>query len=109
MYQEQIYNLLMLIVAVLAMALVVGSVRSYWRKLRAGPRMPVAKSAPPGFGRWCGADAEGARVGLWGSRRSFRREPGKTSAQSANARAPSLRCCRPVENASRGPPAAYEL
>jgi hypothetical protein len=38
MYAEQIFTLLMLIVAALATALVAGSVRSYWRKLRAGPR-----------------------------------------------------------------------
>jgi hypothetical protein len=47
MYAEQIFNLLMLIVAALATALVAGSVRSYWRKLR----------ADRGSGRWCGADA----------------------------------------------------
>jgi hypothetical protein len=34
MYLDQIFTLLMLIVAVLAAALVVGSVRSYWRRLR---------------------------------------------------------------------------
>jgi hypothetical protein len=39
MYPEQIFSLLMLIVAVLATALVVGNVRSYWRRLRAGPRL----------------------------------------------------------------------
>jgi hypothetical protein len=39
MHSDQIFTLLMLIVAVLATALVVGSVLSYWHKLRAGPRL----------------------------------------------------------------------
>jgi hypothetical protein len=38
MYPEQIFCLLVLIAAGLAIAFVVGSVRSYWRKLRVGPR-----------------------------------------------------------------------
>jgi hypothetical protein len=39
MYPEQIFSLLMLIVAVLAAAMIVSSVRFYWRKLRAGARL----------------------------------------------------------------------
>jgi hypothetical protein len=46
MYPERIFTLLMLILAVLTTALVVGSVRSYWRKLRAGPRL-APDNAPP--------------------------------------------------------------
>jgi len=49
MYPEQIFTLLMLIVAVLATALLVGSVRSYWRKLRAGPRLPSGDVGPSWF------------------------------------------------------------
>jgi hypothetical protein len=48
MYSDQIFTLLMLIVAVLTVALVAGSVRSYWRKLRAGPRLaPDDAPKPP--------------------------------------------------------------
>ena len=46
MYSEQIFILLILVVAVLAAALVVGSVRSYWRKLRAGPRLTSGDVGP---------------------------------------------------------------
>ena len=46
MSPEQIFSLLMLIVAVLAVALVVGSVRSYWRKLRAGPHLASGDVGP---------------------------------------------------------------
>jgi hypothetical protein len=49
MYAEQIFTLLMLIVVVLATALVVGSVRSYWRKLRAGPRVTSDDLSPSWF------------------------------------------------------------
>jgi hypothetical protein len=49
MYAEQIFTLLMLIVAVLATALVVGSVRSYWRKLHAGPRLASGDVSPSWF------------------------------------------------------------
>jgi hypothetical protein len=49
MSPEQIFSLLMLIVAVLAVALVVGSVRSYWRTLRAGPRSASGDVSPSWF------------------------------------------------------------
>ena len=71
MYEEQIFTMLMLIVAVLAMALVVGSVRSYWRKLRADPRFASGGvQAPRGSRPLGGAGRWGGRVGLWGSRLS---------------------------------------
>jgi hypothetical protein len=41
------FTLLMLIVAVSATALVVGSVRSYWHKLRAGPRLAPDDAPKP--------------------------------------------------------------
>jgi hypothetical protein len=47
MYPEQIFTLLMLIVAVLATAPVVGSVRSYCYKLRAGPRRALDDAPKP--------------------------------------------------------------
>ena len=46
----QIFTLLMLIVAALATAFIVGSVRSYWRKLRAGPR-PASGDVGPSWYR----------------------------------------------------------
>jgi hypothetical protein len=46
MFPDQFFSLLILIVAVSAAALVVGSVRSYWRKLRAGPRLASGVSPP---------------------------------------------------------------
>jgi hypothetical protein len=49
MYPEQIFCLLMLIVAVLAIALFVGSVRSYRRKLRAGPHLASGDVGPSWF------------------------------------------------------------
>jgi hypothetical protein len=49
MYPELIFTLLMLIVAVLTVALVVGSVQSYWRKLRAGPRLASGDVGPSWF------------------------------------------------------------
>ena len=49
MYPEHIFTLLMLIVAVLAAAIVVSSVRSYWRKLRAGPRLVSGDVGPSWF------------------------------------------------------------
>ena len=49
MYPEHIFTLLMLIVAVLAAAIVVSSVRSYWRKLRAGPRVASGDVGPSWF------------------------------------------------------------
>jgi hypothetical protein len=49
MYPEQIFTLLILIVAFLAAALVVGSVRSYWRELRAGPRLASSDVGPSWF------------------------------------------------------------
>jgi hypothetical protein len=39
MSPENIFTLLMLIVAALAVALTVGSVWSYWRQIRIGPRV----------------------------------------------------------------------
>ena len=38
MSPEQVFTLLMPIVGALAVALTAGSVRSYWRQLRTGPR-----------------------------------------------------------------------
>jgi hypothetical protein len=49
MYPEQIFTLLILVFAVLAAALVVGSVRSHWRKLRAGPRLASGDVGPSWF------------------------------------------------------------
>jgi hypothetical protein len=39
MYSEHVFGLLLLIVAALAVALTVGSLRSYWRQMRSGPRV----------------------------------------------------------------------
>ena len=49
MYPEQIFTLLILVFAVLAAALVVGSVRSYRRKLRAGPHLASGDVGPSWF------------------------------------------------------------
>jgi hypothetical protein len=49
MSPEQIFCLLMVIVAVLASALIVSSVRSYWRTLRAGPRLASGDVSPSWF------------------------------------------------------------
>jgi hypothetical protein len=56
MSQEQVFGLLMLIVAVLVAAIIVSSVWSYWLKLRAGPRLASGDVSPSG--RWYGADAK---------------------------------------------------
>jgi hypothetical protein len=42
MSPEQVFALLMLIVGALAVAITVGSVRSYWRQMRTGPRVTSA-------------------------------------------------------------------
>jgi hypothetical protein len=39
MSPEQVFTLIILIVAALAVAFTVGSVRSYWRQIRIGPRV----------------------------------------------------------------------
>lgn len=52
MYPEQFFTLLMLIVAVLATALVIGSVRSYWHKLRACPRLAPDDAPKPQSRAW---------------------------------------------------------
>jgi hypothetical protein len=49
MYPEEIFSLLMLIVAVLAAAIIVSSVRSYWRKIRVGPRLASGDVSPSWF------------------------------------------------------------
>ena len=49
MSPEQIFSLLMLIVAVLAVALVVGSVRPHWRNLCAGLRPDGAEVSASWF------------------------------------------------------------
>jgi hypothetical protein len=49
MSQEQVFGLLMLIVAVLEAAIIVSSVWSYWLKLRAGPRLASGDVSPSWF------------------------------------------------------------
>jgi hypothetical protein len=49
MYPEQIFSLLMLIIAGLPAAIIASSVRSYWRKLRAGPRLASGDVGPSWF------------------------------------------------------------
>jgi hypothetical protein len=39
MSPEQVFTLLIVVVAAVAVALIVGSVRSYWRHIRTGPRV----------------------------------------------------------------------
>jgi hypothetical protein len=100
MYAEQIFTLLMLIVAVLATALVVGSVRSYWRKLRAGPRQwrcqPIvvpAAGAELTLGRSCRTVRSSRGLRMCGERGVIGRFD-----------AAGLTC--PVDDASHGPSAA---
>ena len=49
MSQEQVFSLLMLIVAVLVAAIIVSTVWSYWLKLRAGPRLDSGEVNPSWF------------------------------------------------------------
>jgi uncharacterized membrane protein (DUF106 family) len=49
MYPEQIFSLLMLIVAVLVAAIIVSTVRSYWHKLLTDPRLASGDVSPSWF------------------------------------------------------------
>jgi hypothetical protein len=46
---EQLFGLLLLIVAALATAIIVSSMRSYWHKLRAGPHFVSGEVSPSWF------------------------------------------------------------
>jgi hypothetical protein len=49
MAPEQLFGLLLLVVATLATAIIASSMRSYWRKLRAGPHLVSGEVSPSWF------------------------------------------------------------
>jgi len=109
---EQIFSLLMLIVAVLAVALVVGSVRSYCASFAPVLASLSVMSAHRGSGRWCGADvrrADLARdrddaeqfVGGWRTHRQCT-PPYRQPARSTERRLPGSSTGVPVVYKSAG-------